>query len=85
MKNFKKYELKCNRLNNLGQGVALFNKKEITVPYFLPKEVGIVEVENRNDVTKGKLVKLIKESNIRHNTSCGVYQKCGSCHLLFLF
>lgn len=84
MKNFKKYELKCNRLNNLGQGVALFNKKEITVPYFLPKEVGIVEVENRNDVTKGKLVKLIKESNIRHNTSCGVYQKCGSCHLLHM-
>lgn len=82
MKNFRKVELKCSRINNLGQGIAILEKKEIVVPYFLPKEIGIVEVEKGS--SKGKLVKLIKPSSIRYNTECGVFQKCGSCHLLHM-
>lgn len=82
MKNLKKVELKCSRINNLGQGIVISDKKEIVVPYFLPKEVGIVEVEKGS--SKGKLVKLIKPSSIRYNTECEVFQKCGSCHLLHM-
>lgn len=82
MKNFRKVELKCSRINNLGQGIAILEKKEIVVPYFLPKEIGIIEVEKGS--SKGKLVKLIKPSSIRYNTECGVFQKCGSCHLLHM-
>ena len=82
MKNFKKVELKCLKINNLGQGIAVLDKKEIVVPYFLPKEVGLVEVEKGS--SKGKLVKLLKPSSIRYNTECGVFQKCGSCHLLHM-
>ena len=59
MKSFKKLELKCLKLNNFGQGVSIYNKKEIIVPYFLPQEKGIVEVEEKSG--KGKLVKLLDE------------------------
>ena len=82
MKSFKKLELKCLKLNNFGQGVSIYNKKEIIVPYFLPQEKGIVEVEEKSG--KGKLVKLLDESKSRSKSKCTVFQKCGSCQLLHM-
>lgn len=82
MKNFKKFELKCVKLNSFGQGISIYNKKEIVVPYFLPQEKGIVEVEEKNN--KGRLIKLLDESKIRLKSKCMVFQKCGSCQLLHM-
>ncbi len=84
MNNIKKVELKCLKLNNQGQGIALYGKKEIVVPNFLPKEVGIVEVDSQREVTKGRLYRLLKQSPIRSNNNCDVYQKCGSCQILHM-
>jgi len=37
----KKVELKCDRLNERGQGVGQYGRETFEIPNFLPKEVGI--------------------------------------------
>lgn len=81
MKENKKIELKGIKLNNFGHGITLYNKKEITVPYLLPQEKGLVIIDENN---KGKLVKLLSKSSLREDVNCNVYLKCGSCQLLHI-
>lgn len=83
MENIKKYEVKCFGINDLGQGKAFIDKKkEIIVPYLLPKEVGIIEYDKY--LGKVKLVKVLKESSQREKPKCEIYRKCGSCQILHM-
>ena len=81
----KKVELKCFDLDiNNGQGLCKYQGKTISVNNMLPKEVGIVEIDEDRKYNKYKLVKILKKSNNRVDDGCSIYSKCGSCHLLHM-
>jgi len=81
----KKVDLKCFDIDlATGEGLVKYNGKVINVPYFLPKEEGVVEIDETRKYNKYKLLRLYKASNIRVNEKCNVYDKCGSCHLLHM-
>ncbi len=81
----KKVELKCYDLDlQSGEGLAKYNGKVIKIANFLPKEEGLVEIDESRKYNKYKLLKLYKVSNIRVDEKCSVYEKCGSCHLLHM-
>ena len=81
----KKVEMKCIGLDiYTGGGIVKYQGKNIVVPYFLPKEVGVVEIDEDRKFNKYKLVKLYKADKDRVDENCPVYSKCGGCHLLHM-
>lgn len=83
MENIKKFEVKCIGINDTAQGEAFIDKKKkVLVPYLLPKEIGVIEYDKYTE--RCKLVKLLRESNIRQNVDCKIYQRCGSCQILHM-
>ena len=75
-------QLKIDRLDNFGRGIAHINNKIIFIENALPEE--IVEIEIIKENTKyieAKAKKIIKESIDRIEPSCQYYNKCGGCNL----
>ena len=57
----KKVEMKCIGLDiYTGGGIVKYQGKNIVVPYFLPKEVGVVEIDEDRKFNKYKLVKTVE-------------------------
>lgn len=80
----KKVELKCNSLNERGQGIGQYGKETFAIPNFLPKEVGIFSVDEEQKYQKFKLIKLLKTSPARTDVKCDVFTSCGGCQLLHM-
>ena len=81
----KKVEVKCIGLNiENGQGLCKVQGKIISVANFLPKESGLLEIDESRKYNKYKLIKLFKASPDRVDEKCDIYDKCGSCHLLHM-
>lgn len=80
----KKVELKCNNLNERGQGTGQYGKEMFAIPNFLPKEVGIFSVDEDQKYQKFKLIKLLKTSPVRTDVKCDVFNSCGGCQLLHM-
>ena len=80
----KKVELKCDSLNERGQGVGQYGKEKFEVPNFLPKEVGIFSVDENMKYQKFRMVKLLKTSPARTDVKCDIYTLCGGCQLLHM-
>lgn len=81
----KKVELKCHDIDcSSGAGICKYQGKNITVPYLLPKEVGVVEIDEARSYNKYKLNRVLKPASNRIDPGCGIYNRCGSCHLLHM-
>lgn len=80
----KKVELKCDRLNERGQGVGQYGRETFEIPNFLPKEVGIFSVDEDKKYQKFKLIKIVKPSPMRREVKCDVFDLCGGCQLLHM-
>lgn len=81
----KKVELKCHDIDcSSGAGICKYQGKNITVPYLLPKEVGVVEIDEARSYNKYKLNRVLKPASNRIDPGCGIYSRCGSCHLLHM-
>ena len=84
MENKKKYEIVCTGLNEYGLGEFRIGKDIYSISNLLPKEKAIVEANDYQGIKKFKLVKLIKESNLRSSVPCKVFGRCGNCNLLHM-
>lgn len=83
--NTKKIEMKCFDIDPAtGQGLVKYAGKIASVPGFLPGEEGLVEVAETQNKSKFRLIKLFKASKVRVDEKCGIYDKCGGCHLLHM-
>jgi len=80
----KKVELKCDRLNERGQGVGQYGRETFEIPNFLPKEVGIFSFDEDKKYQKFKLIKILKTSPMRTEVKCDVFNLCGGCQLLHM-
>lgn len=84
MEKIKKINVKCIKLNEQGLGIVSDNKTTYEVKNILPKEEGIMEINYSDKFVKTKMVKLTKTSSDRSDVKCGIYNRCGSCHLLHM-
>lgn len=80
----KKYRVGCKGMDEYGRGKVTFNNKTFAVANFLPGEKGEIELVFRAKETGARLVSLDKKSADRAEAVCGVYEKCGGCHLMHM-
>ena len=80
----KKYRVGCKALDEYGRGKVIFNNKTFAVANFLPGEKGEIELVYKAKETGARLVSLDKASDDRTEVACGVYEKCGGCHLMHM-
>lgn len=80
----KKIEVKCSELNEKALGIVHLGKDSIEVPNFLPREEGIIEINNEGKFSRVKLIKITKPSSKRVEVKCDIYNNCGGCQLLHL-
>ena len=76
---------KIVRLNNEGEGVAIFDGLVIFVPgTLIDEEVKIRITDMKKNYAKGEIVKILIPSNKRRIPVCPFYEKCGSCNLMHM-
>ena len=77
--------MKCFDIDpSSGCGLVKHGGKIAHVPGFLPGEEGLVEVLETQKMAKFRLIKLFKASKVRVDEKCGIFDKCGGCHLLHM-
>lgn len=76
--------MKCSELNEKALGIVHLGKDSIEVPNFLPREEGIIEINNEGKFSRVKLIKITKPSSKRVEVKCDIYNNCGGCQLLHL-
>ncbi len=70
-------------IDDVGNAIIQIKNDKVLVRGALEKEKLKVKVEKRiKDAYVGKIVEIIEPSKDRVKAKCGIYDKCGSCHLL---
>lgn len=80
----KKIEVKAVSLNGIGQGIVYYKNKLLEVPYLLQDEEALIEYQEGLKYNNTRIIKLLKQNPSRIKPSCGIYEKCGGCHLLHM-
>ena len=72
-------------IDELGNGVIQVKGDKVLVRGVLVNEKLKVKVEKRiKDAYVASIVEIVEKSKYRIKAKCGIYEKCGSCHLLHL-
>ena len=80
-------QLKIERMNHTGEGIAICDKKVFFVKKTIPgdiinvEEKNTIEHKNYNEVID---YKIIKNSSKKEKAKCPYYQKCGGCQIMEL-
>ena len=73
------------RLDHQGRGIAYYNGKVTFIPYTLVGEEVIFEiVKEHKKYIEGKLIEIIKKSDLRVKPDCKYFTMCGGCDLLHM-
>lgn len=80
----KKIEGKCLYLNDLGEGVFKDEKEFGSASNFLKGEKAVIEKVVTFSKTRYRVVKRLSSASDRVDVKCGIYDKCGGCHLLHM-
>lgn len=80
----KKIEAKCLYLNDLGEGVFKDEKDFGSASNLLKGEKAVLEKVTTFKKTRYRVIKRLNSSNERVEVKCGIYDKCGGCHLLHM-
>lgn len=76
---------KIERLDHQGRGIAYYNGKVTFIPYTLVGEEVIFEiVKEHKKYIEGKLIEIIKKSDLRVKPDCKYFTMCGGCDLLHM-
>ena len=75
---------KAFALDELGMGLIKVGKEIYPVSNLLPKEEGIVEINEELAYQKARLIKVTKPVSFRQDPGCEFFQKCGGCQLLHM-
>jgi 23S rRNA (uracil1939-C5)-methyltransferase len=77
--------LRINKLDSNGCGIALHQKKPVFIEGALPGEsVEVKFIEQKSKYSKAKLITLLATSEQRVEPFCQHYQRCGGCNLQHL-
>lgn len=72
--------IKIEKLVHEGKGLGRFNNKPVFVPFVLPGETVVVEIERRHSqYSQARLVKILEPSPERTEPPCPYFAKCGGC------
>ena len=80
----KKIEGKCLYLNDLGEGVFKDEKEFGSASNFLKGEKAVLEKVVTFSKTRYRVVKRLNSASDRVDVKCGIYDRCGGCHLLHM-
>ena len=78
-------DIKIERLDHNGCGVAKLNNKPLFIEQTLPEEVVKVKIiEQKSKYLRGKIIEIIKPNEKRVEPLCQHYRLCGGCDLQHL-
>jgi len=73
-------ELTIEKLVYGGDGLARLEGKVVLVPFVLPGEVVRVEIDRaKNDLSRGRVIELLKLAANRVQPGCEYFGRCGGC------
>ncbi|MGB9811876.1 MAG: class I SAM-dependent RNA methyltransferase, partial [Dictyoglomus turgidum] len=79
----EEYQVKIEKINSQGQGIAYINSFVVFVDYALPGEVVKIKIHTaKRDYAVGKIVEFITKDPQRCEPACNVFYQCGGCHLM---
>ncbi|HEY7865437.1 MAG TPA: 23S rRNA (uracil(1939)-C(5))-methyltransferase RlmD [Psychromonas sp.] len=85
IKNHILKNIKVEKLDHRGRGLAYFQDKPLFIDGALAGELLEVQIiESKKRYSKGKIKKIIKASELRITAACPHYQECGGCDLQHL-
>ncbi|MFT6928320.1 MAG: 23S rRNA (uracil1939-C5)-methyltransferase [Psychromonas sp.] len=85
IKNHILKNIKVEKLDHRGRGLAYFQKKPLFIDGALAGELLEVQIiETKKRYSKAKIKKIIKASELRITAACPHYQECGGCDLQHL-
>lgn len=74
---------RIHALEENGYGVLYIQRDRVFVKGVLPQEeVKVKIIKKLRDGYVGSVIEIIKKDKGRVKSNCGIYEKCGSCHLL---
>jgi 23S rRNA (uracil1939-C5)-methyltransferase len=77
----KLFKTKIEKIVQEGYGLGRVNGKVVFIPYVLPDEEVVGEIEeDKKDVSFAKLVKVVGNSEYRIKPLCPYFGECGGCH-----
>ncbi len=73
------------RLDDSGRGIGYIGEKIIFVPKTLPGDILDAKITlEKKKYSEGKLIEIIKPSDLRKDAKCPYFNKCGGCDYLNL-
>ncbi len=76
-------EVRIEKLDNFGNGIAHINNKIVFVKRALPNELVDIEIyKEKKEIAFAKIVNIIEPSKDRIKPICPYYDRCGGCDLL---
>lgn len=81
----KHQQVRVERLDHQGAGIAFLNKKTVFIDGVLPEEEVLIQLtESKSKFSRAKLIKVLKPSPERMEAFCPVYKECGGCNMQHL-
>ncbi len=81
----KHHQVRVERLDHHGAGIALLNKKTVFIDGALPGENALIQlIETKSKFSRAKLIKTLSVSSERVEPFCPYYVECGGCNLQHL-
>lgn len=75
-------QVKIERFDHQGQGIAYVNNKITFVPKTIPEDIVDIEIVKENKkYNQGKVIKIVSSSPLRIKAFCPFYNQCGGCDL----
>ena len=76
-------EVKTNKFDHLGGGIAKDNNEVIFVKRALPNEIVDIDIiKEKKNFKEAKITKIIKSNNERCSSICPYYDNCGGCDFM---
>ncbi|WCE30177.1 23S rRNA (uracil(1939)-C(5))-methyltransferase RlmD [Vibrio sp. SCSIO 43137] len=81
----KHKQVRVERLDHHGAGIAYLNKKPVFIEGALPGENALIQLtESKSKYSRAKLIKNLSASKERVAPFCPYYKECGGCNLQHL-
>lgn len=81
----KHQQVRIDRLDHQGAGIAFLQNKPIFIEGALPNEEVVIQLtEQKSNHAKAKLIKVIKPCEERITPFCPHYEECGGCNMQHL-
>lgn len=78
----ERYRLNIEKVGSSGDGIGRIEGFAIFVPYTVPGDVTLIEVEElKKNYARGRLIEILRSSPDRLDDDCPVFHQCGGCQL----